>query len=602
MMIERTRRAFLGIGAFLVLFASVSFAADPVSSAALRIAIVGHPLVEGRWTDESLERLKAIGFNAVQLNIAWGTRPFDEVLNLADVVSLPGQAEVPRAAERRTELKRRVALAQKHGLRTLFHFGSPYRHYNPYTGEVYDRYHDVRFTSGGAVGLPQSAHVDDVTYDSWYDVLNPKVRDHEVALLREFRREFPTVDDILVYTFDQDAWQTPEYQYTQHSYAIPLAERLPGYLAALHAVWTEGRRGRARLWWEPWELSAGQTFATLPKLPRSDFGLILHSNIAEVQLAVPVDPWLRNTARMARDLGIPVIAEGFFSSTHEEIEPLSLPSPRLVDEQYLALMGVPGVLGIKEYYGIDTSAADLNVEVLQARIRSPARSTDELIEEITQRFGPSQADVRAYLGLLSDALQVYPWDASWTARRAGIGSIDHGWSAATVRGVTFDSPAWKSTRLGKFMRTDNSQPHFWLLEDVGLRCQLTADLLDQATALSPKLLASLGNPRDRSDFERIQKDVETLRRISRSYALHIRETNVAQMLRQDLDAGREMTPKLLEELGRLLDADVTNQQGKGRVLEMKRLYRVDSKAFVRRYLLPTDVTRGERGSFTLTTR
>ena len=53
-------------------------------------------------------------------------------------------------------------------------------------------------------------------------------------------------DDILVYTYDQDAWQTPEFQYNRFSYGIPLSERLPSYLAALQQVWIDGRAGRAR--------------------------------------------------------------------------------------------------------------------------------------------------------------------------------------------------------------------------------------------------------------------------------------------------------------------------------------------------------------------
>src|SRR5512143_1675346 len=40
------------------------------------------------WTDENLLRLKALGFNAVQVNVAWGPRPNDEPLNLEDVVEL----------------------------------------------------------------------------------------------------------------------------------------------------------------------------------------------------------------------------------------------------------------------------------------------------------------------------------------------------------------------------------------------------------------------------------------------------------------------------------------------------------------------------------
>jgi hypothetical protein len=141
------------------------------------------------WTDEALEKHMAIGFNAVQLNIAWGSRPFGEPLNLLDVVTVPGEAELPGTPERRAELKRRVTLAKRPGLRTLFHFGSPYMDRNPYSGDV--------------PRIPY--HVDDVTFDSRYDILNPKVRDQELALLRELRRQFLGVDDILVYTYDQDA-------------------------------------------------------------------------------------------------------------------------------------------------------------------------------------------------------------------------------------------------------------------------------------------------------------------------------------------------------------------------------------------------------------
>jgi hypothetical protein len=483
-----------------------------------------------------------------------------------------------------------VLLARQHGLRTLFHFGSPYMDRKPYTGDV-----------------PRIAqNVDSVTFDSWYDILNPKVRGHELALLREFRREFPEVDDILVYTYDQDAWQTPEFQYNKFSYGIPLSERLPGYLEALHQIWTEGRTGKARLWWEPWELSAGQVYAVLPKLPRSDFGLMIHANIAEAQLAMPVDVWFRNTARMCRDLGIPVVAESFFASATEEIEPLFLPAPRLVDEEYEAFAQVPGVIGIKEYYGINTTVPDLDLDLLQARLRDPARSTDDLLADITRRFGAAQADVRAYLGLLSDALQSYPWDASWHGREVGRASTDHGWKGAAIPGAMPSTPSWESTRHARFMKTDDAQPHFWMLEDVQLRCKMTADLLDQASDLSSRLLGKLSTPGDRAQFQAIQKSVDVFRRVARSFALHLRETNVAQMLRQDVEAGRPPTVALVKELGQLLDADVANQQGHGRVVEMRRLYLEDPGAFVRRYLIPTDGTHAsaisDNGFYTLTTR
>jgi hypothetical protein len=590
-MSRRSYRQSAIVTALLLLAAPQLFAQAP-HTPGLRIAILGDPVHQVAWTDDNLEKLKAIGFNEIQLNIAWGSRPFDEPLNLIDVVTVPGEPELPGTAGRRAELERRVLLARQHGLRMLFHFGSPYMDRNPYTGDV-----------------PRIAqNVDGVTFDSWYDILNPKVRGHELALLREFRRQFPEVDDILVYTYDQDAWQTPEFQHNKFSYGVPLSERLPGYLAALHQIWTEGRTGKARLWWEPWELSAGQVYAVVPKLPRTDFGLIIHANIAEAQIALPVDVWFRNTARMCRDLGIPVVAESFFASATEEIEPLSLPAPRLVDEEYSAFLQVPGVIGIKEYYGLNTTVPDLDLDLLGARLRDPTRSTEDLLADITKRFGAAQTDVRTYLALLSDALQIYPWDASWHGREVGRGSTDHGWKGAAIPGAMPSTPSWESTRHARFMKTDDAQPHFWMLEDVQLRCQMSADLLDKATDLSARLLSELPSVGDRAQFQLIQKDVDAFRRIARSYALHLRETNVAQMLRQDIAAGRPLTATLVKELGQLLDADVTNQQGHGKVVEMRRLYFQDPAAFAGRYLIPVDVAGSSaasifgKGFFTLTTR
>ncbi len=575
----------------LLLIATAAFAAMAPKAPAIRIGILGNPVHQVAWTDASLEALKGIGFNEIQLNIAWGSRPFGEALNLVDVVTVPGEAELRGTAECRAELKRRMAMAKRHGLRMLFHFGSPRADYNPYSGVD---------AAGGVVS--GSYRVDDETSESWYDISNPKVRDHELALLREFRRQFPEVQDILIYTYDQHAWQTPEFQYTKHSYGVPLADRLPGYLAALHQVWTEGREGRARMWWEPWELSAGQVYAIVPQLPRRDFGLIIHANIAEAQLALPVDVWVRNTARMCRELGIPLVAESFFASASEEIEPLSIPAPRLVDQAYRAFMGVPGIVGFKEYYGINTDAPDLDMDLLKARLQDPLRPTDELISTITRRFGAAQAQVRAYLKLVSDALETYPWDASWSAREVGRASADHGWSGATIQGASWSTPSWQSTRHARFMKTDSTQPHFWMLEDVELRCKLAADLLDEASTLSAQFLIRLPTPADRTQFKQIQDDVDHFRRVSRSYALHLRETNIAQMLRQDLSAGRPPTAALVTELRQLLDTDVANQNGQGRVIAMRRLYAGDPEGFVRQYLIPTSSTEAEQGPFTLTTR
>ena len=79
------------------------------------MGIVGNPSVPDiRWSDEELEQIKALGVNIVQLSIAWGHKPANEVLNLEDL-----------DAEQREKFAFRIQQAKKHGLRTMAHFGIP---------------------------------------------------------------------------------------------------------------------------------------------------------------------------------------------------------------------------------------------------------------------------------------------------------------------------------------------------------------------------------------------------------------------------------------------------------------------------------------------
>lgn len=553
----------------------------------MRVAILGDPVTKIEWTDTALESLKKIGFNAIQLNIAWGNRPFGEPLNLIDVVTVPGETEQPGTHHWRTEIQKRAALAKHHEFRTIFQFGSPYLDYNPYTGTV------RRIGQGG---------VDDHSFDSDYDVMNPLVAQHEIKLLQEFRRNFSDVDDIQVYTYDQDAWQTAEFQDSKFSAGVPLSDRLPEYLGKLHHVWTDGRATTHRMWWEPWELSAGQVYTILPRLPRTGFGVMLHTNVGEVQRAVPVDLWFRNTVRICRSIDIPVVAEAFWASRNEEIEPLSIPAPRLTDEVYLAVMRIPGMFGIKEYYGLVPQRPDLDLDVLRVRLSGFNGTTEEVLQKIAQQYRPAQDEVLAYMNLLSDARQVFPWDCSWLAREIGRARVDHGWAAATIRGVVANTPDWQSTRRVIFMQTDNSQSHFWMLEDVQLRCQIAADTTQQAISIGTEIIDKVSSPAEKMFFSDIQRDADYFRRVSLSYALHLRETNIAQQLRQDRALGKPLNERLVAEMSRVLDADVANQNGKGRVLEMKRLFAEDPAAFIANYLIPTNVSSAEEGTFTLTTR
>src|SRR5271157_4930034 len=44
------------------------------------------PAPQVEWSRENLHKLKALGFNTIQLNLAWGYRPKDEPLNIEDVI------------------------------------------------------------------------------------------------------------------------------------------------------------------------------------------------------------------------------------------------------------------------------------------------------------------------------------------------------------------------------------------------------------------------------------------------------------------------------------------------------------------------------------
>jgi hypothetical protein len=299
--------------------------------------------------------------------------------------------------------------------------------------------------------------------------------------------------------------------------------------------------------------------------------------------------------------GIPVIGEGYFTEQTEEVQSMAIPCPRLVDEEYRAMTGVPGIVGVKEYFGVLPLIPDLNLAMFTARVRDPNASTDQLLDRVTKRFGNQQASVKQMSEEMSEAMRYFPFEATWFMRLISKSSIDHGWSGATIRGQMADTPDWNSSRHGMFMKCDDRQPHPDMLEDVQLRCEMSADHMRSAQVLLPGLISnSIGL--DQETFQKLQKNLDHFQRVATSYALHLRETNVAMMLRNDVTAGRPMTPRLVDEMKQLLARDVENQSGKGRVVEMQKAFDADPTAFVKEHLVPTEKTVLEKGIFTATTR
>ena len=495
------------------------------------------------WTRETVGQLKKLGFNTVQLNVAWGTRPGDEPLNIEDVVQLSAEQDqqypqvVPLRCKpgtearekRRAELRHRIALCREAGLRTLFHFGAPYN--------AHVRYGD---------GPPNC-------------LMDPRVTRRYEVLLEVFAREFPGVDDLLVYTYDQDAWLCSEFGPCPRCLGIPLHERLVPFLDCLAAGWRR-LNPRGSLWWEPWELSAGQVLACAERVKPEGFGLALHCNIAEVMGTLPVDRWLKNTTAIARQRGIPVIVEYWLGGPSEELETFyHLAHPLVTLRGLKTIAAVPGVIGIKEYFGLNPTVEDPNLHMTGLFFRNPAISEAEALRALAKTYGKAANGMVEFWGLTSQGMELFPWETSWFIREVGLSRTDHSLSAAMLRGQQCHTPSWCSTRHAIFMKTDDSQPDPWMLEDVQLRCQMAADRWEAALAHGEELKNSVPAPLA-ADFKRNLKDLAGLRHRAVAYALHLRETNLATLLRKAAELKLPWPQKSADELLAALKADLYNHQ------------------------------------------
>lgn len=503
-----------------------------------RIAIIGNPTVpDTRFDDSQMRGLKERGFNTVQLNIAWGSRPPGEPLNMEDVLTLSGD-ETEEIVVRREELKRRALQCKRFGLRTIFHFGAPH------VKGLYD--------------LLASAFEKDQAVEACIE--KPEVHAHYGAMVERLATVYPEVDDILVYTYDQEAWLCSEFSSCPRCKGKPLHERLPRFLQTLRDAWAK-HRPEGMMWWEPWELSAGQVYAMLPHLPRRNFGLMLHSNIAEVQMTRPIDTWFRNTARMAAQLGLPVAGELFMCSANEEITPLQhVVAPQLIWEQVNALASVPGVSGVKEYFGTRPDINDPDLSMAGLVFAEPKISMPEALEKLAAPCGAAKQEVLAAWQAMADGLKLFPWDTSWRLRSIDQQKVWHDWKPFTIRGHVCDSPSWVSTRRALFMITENEVLHPWFVEDVSLRFQAAGDCFEQATASYERALPLLPESL-KADIILWRDDAASLMRITRSYALHGCETLVARHLRDAMQDSGALPPALVGKMRGLLERDAVNQAG-----------------------------------------
>ncbi len=493
------------------------------------------------WTPDTIETLKGLGFNTIQLNVAWGARPGDEPLNLEDVVELSPEldAQYPQVVKlncrpgadarekRRADLRHRIALCQEAGVRTIFHFGAPYNAHAVF-GD----------------GPPNC-------------LMDPKVLRRYELLLEQFAKEFPGVDDILVYTYDQDAWLCSEFGPCPRCLGIPLSDRVVPFLDGLAAKWQQISPD-GLLWWEPWELSAGQVYDCVEKINPAGFALSLHCNIAEVQATLPVDRWLKNTITVAKHRGMPAIVEYWLGGPSEELESFKCLAHPLVTLRGLnAIANVPGVCGIKEYFGLNPTVEDPNLRMTGLFFDHPGISEQEALHELAKPYGEAAEAMTWFWKHCSEAMEMFPWETAWMIREVGRSRTDHSMSAGTIRGEMCHTPSWDSTRAAIFMKTDSRQPHPWMLEDVQLRCQKAADRWGAALSVGASIQGSVPDELAHA-FQLTMAETAAIRRRALAYAYHLRETNLATILRKAVELKLSTPQHSVDELLAVLRADQQN--------------------------------------------
>ena len=537
-----------------------------------KIAIIGHPSdpSAARWEGAAMVRLRELGFTGIQVNIGWGARPGDEPLSLEDVVELSPEDErrLPqpvklnsnpsRRDQRRSELAERVAMARAAGFRTAFNCGIPFNNH--------------------------TAHPDPQPNC----ILDPDVSERYWLLLGVFASEFE-VDDLWLYTYDQDAWLCSEFGACPRCVGVPLHRRLTPFLEQIIARWQELRPG-GRVCWEPWELSAGQILQVVEQIETRGLALALHNNSAETMVALPADRHVRNLARAAAERGVPVILEGFFGATSEEVEPfVSLQSPLTTYRQVREMIQVPGVTGLKEYYGLDLRGEDPNLRAAALCWRDPTLADDVVLAALSEGYG--DADVRRTVEevwrLASEAMELYPWDASWFVREVGRSNPAHSLTAAAMRGFCAETPAWLSTRATTFMVIEDMESHPWFLEDLELRWRSCADRQRQAILLAETVQDELGGPEGEA-FRAFVIELREFHRRVLAYVYHCRETNLSRLLLAAMEAGHEAPAGVVEELASVLTADA-EIRGNDDLDEPIALLGTDPAAFARRYFRPVPV-------------
>jgi hypothetical protein len=507
-------------------------------------AILGNPVYWGSpyrdHTPEQLAQLRALGVNTLVVNLAW-SRPWMDAVTLEEVVaspSYPWLSDPAVTATNAARLRAHTSAVVAAGLRPFFLFGCPKQiDLSCVPPEFIDDAEEL-------IGAPVSRIAPGLSVAC---IQSEAVRRLYRELLAAFFAAFPETAGILFYTVDELAEVCDDLDDCPVCAGVPLEDRLPDFLAFLRQTIDDLKPGVA-VWWEPWEFSAAQVYAVVERLaPR--IGLAVHSSIHEVYYVNRPDLWLRRTCALAASRGTEVVVESFFSGTGEDLGPLpAYPCPRLVWEQLAAIGELPGVVGIKEYFGIVAEHISANEAALADWLGAASRgdgrpAPGDWPDALGRVLAPYGAEAAGHLATAWEeaacAVEAFPWDLSWRMRQYNSVRYDQGfggdgyWAQGFPAGLPtpWTTPSWESSRQAYYVVSVHSGAlSARLLEETYRRLGQAAAHLDVALL---HLEAALPNvaPDMQAGVCRQSDSVRLFRYLTISRLLHLEASRLAAACR-----------------------------------------------------------------------
>lgn len=141
-------------------------------------------------------------------------------------------------------------------------------------------------------------------------------------------------------------------------------------------------------------------------------------------------------------------------------------------------------------------------------------------------------------------------------------------------------------------------PNFWMREDNQLRFGQTAAKLEAALLVADSLDGKIPDAYAATFRENV-KELRGLRRRVLAYSYHLRETNLADLLRGDAKQGLPVNRRTVDELRSLMLKDQANMEKPEPLAEAIAMLDADLPKFLETYFLPTGPS-GKKEGWTIT--